>query len=44
MAIVTESLSSVLERSAHDATDLKGYYDFGLEWTPDVKIPGTARR
>ena len=33
MAIVIESLSEILGRPVTDATALKGYYDFRLEWT-----------
>lgn len=41
MAIVAESLSSVLGRPVMDETGLKGYYDFRLEWTPDdADAPG----
>lgn len=35
MPILIESLSSLLGRAVHDETDLKGYYDFRLAWTPD---------
>ncbi|MGD1071274.1 MAG: TIGR03435 family protein, partial [Bryobacteraceae bacterium] len=35
MGLVAQNLSARVGRPVEDATGLKGYYDFRLEWTPD---------
>lgn len=40
--IVVESLSSVLGRPVKDATGLRGFYDFRLQWTPDDIDPNST--
>lgn len=35
MANLTDMLSRMVERPVIDATGLKGFFDFNLEWTPD---------
>lgn len=36
MKMLTDLLSSLLDRPVIDETGLKGIYDFKLEWTPDL--------
>ncbi len=43
LAALANQLSQVLGRSVIDKTELKGDYDFKLDWTPDENQPGLMK-